>query len=93
MDIECDYCSYITGVIGHHGRGVMIPRGGIPIMGVGRGDYPFAGPTVDYYFNPYVEESMEIYGGGRPSFHRGIGSIGTFYTLVEPDASMIVCKY
>ena len=61
-----------------HRGGMMMPRGGIPMMGIGRGGYPFAGPPMDYYFNPYMEESMDFYSGGRPPFHHAIGKFGGF---------------
>ena len=53
--------------------GILMPRGGIQMMGIGRGGYPLNSPPCDYFFNPYMEESMEFYGGGRPPFHHGIG--------------------
>lgn len=69
-------CYFITGMIGRRG-GVMMPRGGIPMMGVDRGGYPFAGPPLDYFFNPYLDEGMEFFGGGRPPFHHGLGKFTT----------------
>ena len=83
------FCLYVTviGMIGHRG-GMMIPRGGIPVMGVGRGEYHFSGPPVDYFFDPYMDENIEIYGGRRPPFHCGIGM---FCTSAELAASITFC--
>ena len=66
------------GMVGHRG-GVMMPRGRVPMMGVGRGGYPFPGHPVDYYFNPYLDENVDLYGGGRPPYHHGIGKFYSEY--------------
>ena len=68
----CTYiCSYFTsaGMFGPGGmgpgpRGMMMPRPGVPMMGMGRGGFPpIAGPPMDmYYYNPYMEEGMGFYG-------------------------------
>ena len=45
-------------------RGMMMPRPGVPMMGMGRGGFPpMAGPPMDmYYYNPYMGEGMGFYG-------------------------------
>ena len=53
----------------------MMPRGGMPMMGMGRGGFPPHGPPMDYFY-PYMEEGMGYYGGGRPPFHAGPGMMG-----------------
>ena len=62
------------GMVGHRG-GVMTARGRVPMMGIGGGGYPLAGHPVDYYCNPYLDEKVDCYGGGRPPYHRGIGKL------------------
>ena len=47
----------------------------MPVMGVDRGGYSLAGHPIDYYCNPYHDEKIDFYGGGRPPYHRGIGKI------------------
>ena len=64
---------YAAGMIAHR-SGMMMPRGGIPMVGVGRARYAFANPPVNYYFNPYMEESADVYGHQRPPFHRERGT-------------------
>ena len=59
-------------MIGHRG-GMVMPRGGIPVIGIGRAGYTLASPPVDYYFSPYLEESVDIYGRQRPPAHLGRG--------------------
>ena len=44
-------------------RGMMIPRPGVPMMGMGRGGFPPMGPPMDmYYYNPYMGEGMGFFG-------------------------------
>ena len=60
-------------MVGH--RGGLTPRSRVPGMGVGRSGYPFAGHPMDYYCNPYLDEKVDFYGGGRPPHHQGIGKL------------------
>ena len=55
---------YGPGGMGPGPRGMMIPRPGVPVMGMGRGGFPpMAGPPMDmYYYNPYMGEGMGFYG-------------------------------
>lgn len=55
---------YGPGGMGPGPRGMMIPRPGVPMMGMGRGGFPpMAGPPMDmYYYNPYMGEGMGFYG-------------------------------
>ena len=59
-------------MVGHRGS-VMAPRGRASAVGIGRSGYPFAGHPMDYYCNPYIDEKVDFYGGGRPPYHHGIG--------------------
>ena len=54
---------YGPGGMGPGPRGMMMPRPGVPMMGMGRGGYPpMAGPPMDmYYYNPWGE-GMGFYG-------------------------------
>ncbi|CAI8054149.1 Msx2-interacting protein [Geodia barretti] len=62
---------YGPGGMGPGPRGMMMPRPGVPMMGMGRGGFPpMAGPPMDmYYYNPYMGEGVGFYGG--PHFPRG----------------------
>lgn len=55
---------YGPGGMGPGPRGMMMPRPGVPMMGMGRGGFPpIAGPPMDmYYYNPYMGEGMGFYG-------------------------------
>ena len=55
---------YGPGGMGPGPRAMMMPRPGVPMMGMGRGGYPpMAGPPMDmYYYNPYMGEGMGFYG-------------------------------
>ena len=51
------------GGMGPGPRGMMMPRPGMPMMGMGRGGYPpMAGPPMDMYYYPYMGEGMGFYG-------------------------------
>jgi len=56
----------------------MMPRPGMNMMGMGRGGFPphGHGPPMDFYYNPYMDDGMGYYGGGRPPFHGGPGPMG-----------------
>ena len=51
------------GGMGPGPRGMMMPRPGVPMIGMGRGGFPPMGPPIDmYYYNPYMGEGMGFYG-------------------------------
>ena len=54
---------------------LMSGHGRMPVMGVDRGGYSLAGHPIDYYCNPYHDEKIDFYGGGRPPYHRGVGKV------------------
>ena len=63
--------------------GVMMPRGRMPMMSVGRGGYPFPGHPADFYFNPYLDENVEFYGHGKPPYHREMGKFCRALSVVS----------
>ena len=60
----CIIGMYGPGGMGPGPRGMMMPRPGVPMMGMGRGGFPpMAGPPMDmYYYNPYMGEGVGFYG-------------------------------
>ena len=94
--VHLHICSYFmsTGMFGHGGmgpgpRGRMMPRPGVPMMGMGRGGVPpMAGPPMDmYYYNPYMGEGMGFY--GKPMHTLNVELCESLTFLLTGNDSMV----